>query len=270
MAKVYGIILGISLLCLFAMLSAITCHVYSIERTFSNNNASRANRRRRVRNVQENANANMSEDFQEEGSNNDMTNERENVNDNHSLDESHHSQNPQIDPGHEEGRNEVANENVDNNENKESLTKRSLHQSILYIVTYVITFAAPSAFLASPELLDTHYDLIIWLTALLVPTYGIFLILIYTRPKVKVLSEMFPRASWRLCFAVVVTSGGEVPAPHELRPPRNLPQAVEYPENPELEETNGQYYEGLRRSMIVASRYEGWRVEIEGDLDSSI
>ncbi|GFH46857.1 predicted protein [Chaetoceros tenuissimus] len=187
---------------------------------------------------------------------------RENVNDNQSLDESHHSQNPQIDPGfHEEGRNEEGNEIVDNNnESKESLTKRSLHQSFLYIVTYIITFDAPSVFLANPILLDTQYDLLLWVIALLVPTYGIFLILIYTRPKLMILSEMFPKASWRLCFAVVVTSGVEV------RPPRNLPQNLEYQENPETE-TNGQYYEGLRRSMIAASRYEGWRVEIEGDSD---
>lgn len=247
------------------MLSAITYHVYSIERTFSNNNAPRANRRRRVRNNHENVNANILENFQEEGFNNDMANERENVNDNQSLDESHHSQNPQIDPGfHEEGRNEEGNEIVDNNNEKQRIFDQKIPSSVVPLhrdihhhfrrticffgksntLGYTIRFASLGNRPASAnlwDLLDTH---------------------LYAAKSYDTLgnvSQSFLEIMFCGCCNFWRRS--------ELRPPRNLPQNLEYQENHPEMETNGQYYEGLRRSMIAASRYEGWQVEIEGDSD---
>ena len=35
MARILGVILGVSLLCLFTLFASITCHVYAIERTLS-------------------------------------------------------------------------------------------------------------------------------------------------------------------------------------------------------------------------------------------
>ena len=59
---------------------------------------------------------------------------------------------------------------------------------------------------------------ILWLNSTIFPIFGIFLILIYTRPKVQILQKKFPKASWWLCFTVVLGSGGDVPPAHELAP----------------------------------------------------
>ena len=85
----------------------------------------------------------------------------------------------------------------------------------------------------------------------------------------KVLAEMFPDASWFLCFSTVITSGGEVPPAHELKPPENLPRMSGENLNEsglswnsdDDRSTNGEYHAGLRSSMLAVSRAGGWYVE---------
>ena len=72
-------------------------------------------------------------------------------------------------------------------------------------MAFVITFAAPFSIFTNSKILDENFEVIMWLASTFIPIFGIFLILIYTRPKVKVLSEMFPESSWLLCLSVVVT-----------------------------------------------------------------
>ena len=175
----------------------------------------------------------------------------------------------------EEDSNLSLNENTNdaNQRKKKSLTRSSLHQSILYIMAFVITFAAPFSFFANSNILDENFEVVMWLASTFVPIFGIFLILIYTRPKIKVLSEMFPESSWLLCFSVVVSSGGEVPPANELNRPaaQNLPPRSESVHSQEQgvsfysesASTNGVYYEGLRRSMLAVSRGQEWFVEIQ-------
>ena len=255
-SRIFGGIIGILLLSLFAFLASITCHVYSIEKGLSSSaqarNASLPNEPMETVNQQQNLQSTV----------NDSENLfLENVQDESELNQEEEETPPA--PANEE----PANNQKD--EKKESLTRRSLNQSLLYILAYIFTFAAPSAFFANPAILKKHYVLVLWLTSLLVPTYGIFLILIYTRPKVKVLSEMFPESSWRLCFSVVVTSGGEVPPPNELKRPSPLPRMSEAWGPQEEEEmssayaysyddksTNGVYYAGLRESMMKSCYVE--------------
>lgn len=248
MSRIFGGIIGVLLLSLFALLASITCHVYSIEKGLSPRNKTSSHNPARNELLEMESNSQQStitnnEDFPE--------NEEAELN-----------QEDEIPPA-----NKPANQEE---EKKESLTRKSLNQSLLYILAYTFTFAAPSAFFANPAILKNHYTLVLWLTALLVPTYGIFLILIYTRPKVKILSEMFPESSWRLCFGVVVTSGGEVPPPNELRRPNPLSRMSEGPREEDSsaqvysyddKSTNGNYYEGLRESMIAVSRGDGWYVQ---------
>ena len=84
----------------------------------------------------------------------------------------------------------------------------------------------------------------------------------------KVLAEMFPDASWFLCFSTVITSGGEVPPAHELKPP-DLPRMSGEDLNEsglswnsdDDRSTNGEYHAGLRSSMLAVSRAGGWYVE---------
>ncbi|GFH44341.1 hypothetical protein CTEN210_00815 [Chaetoceros tenuissimus] len=229
MGRILGIVLGVSLLGLFTFLASITCHVYAIERTLS---TPRSTLRRHDGDEQQGSNS------QEEESEEDTTTNQE--------------------------AGATGNDNeIQEKERTESLTRSSMNQSILYIVAFIMTFAMPIAFLAAPGFRNDHYEVIIWSTSTLLPTYGIFLILIYTRPKVQILQKMFPKASWRLCFTVVVTSGGEVPPAHELKPSIHLlSQLSEVDSQHALsyssESTNGVYYEGLRKSMVAASRYEGW------------
>lgn len=240
-ARSFGILLVLSVLCLLSLLASITCHVYSIERTFSKPSSQRA--ASDDVNEQENENENLE---QEEDNNVDEAVADANVN----VDEAN---------ANEEGNND--------DEKKGTLTQKALHQSILYIMAIFVTFAAPLAFLASPDNLNQKYigTLILWLNSTLFPTYGIFLILIYTRPKVKGLSEMYPNASWLLCFKIVLFSGGEVPPAHELNPPRRLPpssrpglseaQQDEYALSwPSLGESDAEDYEEMLSSMIATSR----------------
>ncbi|GFH55478.1 hypothetical protein CTEN210_11954 [Chaetoceros tenuissimus] len=247
MSRIFGGIIGGLLLSLFALLASITCHVYSIEKELSPRNKTSSHHSVQNEPLER-------ETYNQQSAITDAENFPEN-------EEAELNQEEEMPPA-----NEPANQEE---EKKESLTRRSLNQSLLYILAYIFTFAAPSAFFANPAILKNHYVLVLWLTALLVPTYGIFLILIYTRPKVKVLSEMFPESSWTLCFSVVVTSGGEVPPPNELRRPSPLPRMSEGPREEgsaevysyDDESTNGNYYEGLRESMIAVSRGDGWYVQ---------
>ena len=236
-AKVFALILASILLCLFVLLALITCHVFSIERNLTyvpnhtQSNPSPANNR------QDNDNDPNAEDF------------------------------------HEEENQEVNNGSVNDNQPKESLTRKSLDQSMLYIFAYIITFVAPFTALAIPQsttATKSTSSIILWSISTLLPTYGIFLILIYTRPKVQLLSQMYPEVTWRLCFSVVISSGADVPPAHELKIPQNIqaqmsemtPQQQQQSEfsysSEQSESTNGDYYEGLRRSMIAASFNDGW------------
>lgn len=212
-ALVFAVILGCCLLCLFAMLLTITCHVYSIERNLTIPT-------------------------------NQTTSNENNANDPNNI--------------------------VDESDKKESLTMSSVKQSLLYILSFILTFTLPAVTIVNRGKIDTGFNMGLWMNSLLIPSYGIFLILIYTRPKVKVLAEMFPEASWFLCFSTVITSGGEVPPAHELKPPENLPRMSGEDANEsgaswntdDDRSTNGVYYgPGLRSSMLAVSRCEGWCVE---------
>ena len=233
MGRITSGILGVCLLGLFALLASITCHVYAIERTLS---APESTSRRRDGDGQQG-------NSQEEESEEQGTNQEAVATDNESE------------------KQEM--------ERTESLTRSSMNQSILYILSFIMTFAMPFAFLAAPGFRNDHYEVILWSVSTLLPAYGIFLILIYTRPKIQILQKMFPKASWRLCFSVVVFSGGEVPPAHELKPSIHLLSQLSEVDSryalsfsssvsADSESTNGVYYEGLRKSMIAASRYEGW------------
>ena len=230
MARILAGILGVCLLGLFALLASITCHVYAIERTLS---VPESTLRRRDGDGQQDSNS--QEEIEEQGTDQEA----------------------------------VANGNESEEQEKKltkSLTRSSMNQSILYILAFIMSFAMPFAFLAVPSFRNDHFEVIIWPASTLLPAFGIFLILIYTRPKVQILQKMFPKASWRLCFSVVVNSGGEVPPAHELKPSIHLlSQLSEVDSRYALsfsssvsESTNGVYYEGLRKSMIAASRHEGW------------
>lgn len=231
------------LLLLFLLLASITCHVYSIERSLSSPN----------NNPQSN-NTNAPDAIAQQSSSNDTLQGR--------IDD---------DPFPDNDGDEAA--IIANQvEKKQSLTRRAANQSLLYIIAFIIVFIAPFSFLTTPQVEGSPYRRwILWHTSTLLPIFGIFLILIYTRPKVKIMSEMFPEASWLLCFWTVIISGGEVPPPHELRQPsvQDLPQMSGNREGLSSESTNGVYYAGLRSSMIAASRCEGWYVEID-DSDLSM
>lgn len=170
----------------------------------------------------------------------------------------------------------------------ESLTRGALKQSLLYILAFIITFAAPFAFLFSPGIITSaRGDVILWLNSILLPAYGIFLILIYTRPKVQILSKMFPKASWFLCFRVVLSSGGEVPPAHELKPSRLLQMSEEespvndnvnnnvagaeppYDSNFALSMSEDVSYEDMKCSMMAVPRSECWIIESDDNNDSS-
>ena len=86
----------------------------------------------------------------------------------------------------------------------------------------------------------------------------------------KILAQMFPKALWYdLCFSVVISSGGEVPPAHELKPPRNLPRMSGMPVVEQAPEDNSHLAwsmseevssrEDLRSSMFEASQLEWWR-----------
>lgn len=254
LARGVWLVLASSLLCLFLFLGSITCYVRSIEKNLSPTAPSDQQSHER----EQEGNADVVEDNQQEDWNEEITNENG-------------------------GQTENANDTV---KKKESLTCRSFHQSVLYILAFIISFGPPFALFANPKLAESEFEsLILWVTSTLLPSYGIFLILIYTRPKVKVLSEKFPEASWLLCFWIVITSGGEVPPAHELRAPQYIPSSQIQPQvshmSPQQEqqiesiysesaETNGVYYDGLRQSMLAYSRCEGWYVEIEEDSELSM
>ena len=254
LARGAWLVLASSLLGLFLFLGSITCHVRSIERTLSP--ATPGDQRSNGREHEGNSDVedNQQEDWNEETTNDNTGGQTENTN--------------------------------DTVKKKKSLTCRSFHQSALYIIASIITFGPPYALSANPNIADSKFEsLILWLTSTLLPSYGIFLILIYTRPKVKVLSEKFPEASWLLCFWIVITSGGEVPPAHELRAPQYIPSSQIQPQvshmtppeeqqnvsiYSESAETNGVYYDGLRQSMLAYSRCDGWYVEIEEDSELSM
>lgn len=235
------------------MLGSITFHIYSIEKSLTTSSPVATSPSTRNNDDRENSPSNIEEE--------DLDEEDSNV----SLNE---------------------NTNDANQRKKNSLARSSLHQSILYIMAYVLTFAAPFSFFANSKILDENFEVIRWLASTFIPIFGIFLILIYTRPKVKVLSEKFPDASWLLCFWIVITSGGEVPPAHELRAPQYIPSSQIQPpvshtnrqqeeqQNvsiySESAETNGVYYDGLRKSMLAYSRCDGWYVEIEEDSELSM
>ena len=148
-AKVFALILASILLCLFALLTLITCHVFSIDRTLTivpNHVQSNQN----MNNRQDSGSDSNVEDFQEE-------------------------ENQEVNIG-----------NVNDNQPKESLTRKSLNQSMLYIFACIITFVAPFAALAIPKSTTATKltsSIILWSISTLLPTYGIFLILIIYQAK---------------------------------------------------------------------------------------
>ncbi|GFH43670.1 predicted protein [Chaetoceros tenuissimus] len=225
--RIYGLILLISLVCLFLLLASITCHVCVIERSLSSS----------PRTLQSSNNQN---------------------------DEPQSSNKPHVeeDFGEDECPATRDAENVEEPKEKESLTRSALKQSLLYIVAFIITFAPNvSALFISLEVADSKYGTaVLWLNSTIFPIYGIFLILIYTRPKVQILSKMFPKASWFLCFKVVLGSGGDVPPAHELKP-SHLPRmsGEEFPEDSQRASMPGDVsYEEMKSNMMAVSKSEGW------------
>lgn len=144
-AKVFALILASILLCLFALLTLITWHVFSIERKLTSvPNHTHSNQN--IDNRHDDGNGSNAEDFHEEENQEGDTN----------------------------------NGNVNDNQPKESLTRKSLNQSMLYIFAYIITFVAPFAALAIPQSTTATKlasSIILWSISTFLPTYGIFLIL---------------------------------------------------------------------------------------------
>ncbi|GFH49927.1 hypothetical protein CTEN210_06403 [Chaetoceros tenuissimus] len=186
LSKIYAAMLGMSFLILLGLLTAITCHVYSIERTLSNSSdmGKVKSESHNETPSQENADNNLSnEEFCDEES------KREKV--------------------------KISKDNQKNN----SLTKKSFKQALFYVLTFITTFGAPIIGYGIIGLSNTNAVVAIWILSVFFSPYGIFLILIYTKPKVDKLSEMFPGSSWHSRFSVVLFAGGEVPPAQELREP---------------------------------------------------
>ena len=238
--RIYGAILLISLLCLFMLLASITCHVYVIERSLSSSSRVLQSKNKHTDEPQSKSTPQQVEVF--------------------SQDEHHNTCNL---------------EHVDEEpKKKKSLTRSALKQSLLYIFAFIITFTPNlSAIVITPEIADSKYGtLVLWLNSTIFPIYGIFLILIYTRPKVQILSKMFPKAPWFLCFKVVLGSGGEVPPAHELQP-SHLPQMSEeeFSEDSHraLSMSENVSYEEMKSSMMSVAQSECWITESEDDNISS-
>lgn len=215
-----------SLLCMFAFLASITCHTYVIERSLSRSN-------NKHNDEPQNSNtSHVEEEFQEDEGN--ATNITENVD--------------------------------EEQKKKESLTRGALKQSFFYIVAFILTYSPSFAYFSNPKMVDSRVgkSILLWGNSTIFPIYGIFLILIYTRPKVQKLSKMFPKASWFLCFKVVLGSGGEVPPAHELNPFRLPRMSMEVGEAPRYESdlalsmSEDVSYEEMKSNMMAVSNNEGW------------
>ncbi|GFH53830.1 predicted protein [Chaetoceros tenuissimus] len=246
-----GGILGTSLIGIFVLLLSITCHVYTIEKSLST--SSNALQRKNTRNdePQTSSTPRVEEDLE-----------------NHN-DEPQSSSTPRIeeDFGEDECNSTPDAENVDEEpKEKESLTRGALKQSLLYIVAYIFTYSPLFVFFAKPEMVESKVgkSILLWSNSTILPIYGIFLILIYTRPKVQILSKMFPRAPWFLCFKVVLGSGGEVPPAHELKPSHLPWMSTEDGESPPPDSdlaspmSEDVSYEDLKSAMIAVSKSNGW------------
>ncbi|GFH55562.1 predicted protein [Chaetoceros tenuissimus] len=170
---------GIIGVIIFILLGSITWHVYSIEKTLVSSGA--VQEKEQSEELQSNTTPKTNEDFQEDhdGAANKETTPKK----------------------------------------RKSLTRNAIQQSLLYIIAFIITYAAPFISVSRVKVMDSHIGIfILWLNSMIFPIFGIFLILIYTRPKVQILQQKFPKASWWLCFTVVLGSGGDVPPAHELEP----------------------------------------------------
>ena len=234
--RIYGAILLISLLCLFMLLASITCHVHVIERSLSSSSRVLQSKNKHTDEPQSKSTPQQVEVFNQ--------------------DEHHDTCN--VEHVDEEPR------------KKESLTRSALKQSLLYILAFIITYCPQFAVLAKPEMVDSQIgkSILLWGSSFIFPVYGLFLILIYTRPKVQILSKMFPKASWFLCFNVVLSSGGEVPPAHELQsshlPQMSMAVMGEPGESPQYESdlalsmSENVSYEEMKLSMMAVSNNEGW------------
>ncbi|GFH43660.1 hypothetical protein CTEN210_00133 [Chaetoceros tenuissimus] len=233
---VVGGIIFTSLLCMFILFASIICHVYAIEKSLSSSSD-------RIKQS----------------------------NNNHVDDEPQSSNTPHVEEDFQEDERHTTRdaENVEEPKEKESLTRSALTQSLLYMLAFIFTYSPSLAYFSNPEMVDSRVgkSILLWGNATIYPIYGIFLILIYTRPKVQILSKMFPKASWSLCFQVVLGSGGEVPPAHELKP-SHLPQMSmevrEAPESPPFDSdlalsmSEDVSYEEMKSNMMAVSKEEGW------------
>jgi hypothetical protein len=234
-SMIFAGIVGVALLIIFILLASITWHVYSIEKTLvTTTTSSVEQKQQQSEEPQSNTTPKIDENFQED--------ENQDNDSSANMDQSQ----PET-------------------KKKKSLTRNAIQQSLLYIIAFIITYAAPFISVSSVKVMDSHLGIfILWLKSTIFPIFGICLILIYTRPKVQILSEKFPKASWWLCFTVVLGSGGDVPPAHELQP-SHLPIMSG--------EDLGGYsrhaltmsgvvenvsYEDMKSSMISMAQSDGW------------
>ena len=154
------------------------------------------------------------------------------------------------------------------NQKNASLTKKSFKQALLYVVTFITTFGAPIIGYGIIGLSNANAVVGVWILSVFFSPYGIFLILIYTKPKVDKLSEMFPGSPWRSRFSVVIFAGGEVPPAQELREPPNFPRMNEREEQnevalswPSAEDIPSEECDAVYKDLMMkVSRSEGWSI----------
>lgn len=92
-----------------------------------------------------------------------------------------------------------------------TIAKESLTQSSLYVASYVASYLFMTVALLL-HLSDASVPLwIVYALSVFWPLSGFFNILVYTRPKVRKLSEKYPEFNRFILFLVVIMSGGDSP-----------------------------------------------------------
>ena len=91
------------------------------------------------------------------------------------------------------------------------ITKRSFLQSVLYILAFFLTYFTfvLEVFFSFAKVRSQVWTFLV--LSLFLPSSGLFNISIYTRPKVLILKEKYPRLTWIERFLSVIYCGGEIP-----------------------------------------------------------
>ena len=96
-----------------------------------------------------------------------------------------------------------------------------IKQATLYVANFLIIYPVVGIGLILISIDDKENDVIFLVETILYqglfPLMGLFNMIIYTRPKVKIFRRTHPEFSWLRSFALVVKAGGEVPDENENR-----------------------------------------------------